>query len=93
MSTSRAVLATTLAAFALAPATAAAGPPASLRTVSAPPPAASAGGAFTLTGKVRNASARTTRMRLTVSLRTARTSKDGRIAAVKYLPKLKSRDS
>ena len=93
MSTSRAVLATTLAALALAPTAAAAGPPASVRPTSAPPPSAAAGDAFTLTGKVRNASARAARVRLTVSLRTSRTSKSGRIAAVKYLPKLKAQRS
>jgi X-Pro dipeptidyl-peptidase len=93
MSRSRAVLVTTLAAFAVAPAATAAGPPASVRPTSAPPAAAAAGDAFTLAGKVSNTSRRAARVRLTVSLRATRTSKNGRVAAVKYLPKLKPQRS
>ena len=80
MTRSRVVFAGTLAFFALAPtAVAAAGPPTSLRTTNAPPAAAAAGEAFTLTGRVRNVSQRAVRPRVSVSLRTKRASKDGRI--------------
>ena len=89
MTRSRAVLTGTLAAFLLVPtAVAAAGPPTSLRTTSAPPSATAAGEAFTLTGRVRNVSKRAVRTRVTVTLRTKRAAKDGRIVAVKYLPTL-----
>jgi X-Pro dipeptidyl-peptidase len=93
MTRSRAVVVTMLAAFALAPAATAAGPPASVRPTSAPPASAAAGDAFTLAGKVSNTSRRAARVRLTVSLRATRTSKNGRIAAVKYVPKLKPQRS
>jgi X-Pro dipeptidyl-peptidase len=78
--------------LALAPA-AAAGPPAKLLSSGSPPASATPGGAFTLKGKVRNRSSRTARARLTVTLRTTRSAKDGRIVAAKYLKRVKPRRS
>jgi X-Pro dipeptidyl-peptidase len=81
---SRAVLGGAVVALALLPAAAsAAGPSTKLSSVSSPPSTAEPGDAFTLTSKVRNTAARSHRVRLTVSLRTARNSKSGRIVAIK----------
>ena len=87
----RAAFGGALLTLALLPAVAgAAGPGTTLTGVSAPPKAAEPGDAFTLKGKVRNRSGRAQRARLTVTLRTTRSSKAGRIAAVKYLPRLRA---
>jgi X-Pro dipeptidyl-peptidase len=83
---SRAAIGGVVLALALLPATAAAaGPSTKLRGVSSPPSTAEPGDAFTLTGKVRNAAARSHRARVTAALRTTRNSKSGRVVAVKQV--------
>jgi X-Pro dipeptidyl-peptidase len=87
---SRALVGGALLALALAPATAAAGPPAKLLEAGAPPRLAVAGQAFTLKGKVQNRARRAARARLTVSVRRTKASKDGRVVGVRHLKRMRA---
>ena len=88
----RAAVGGVLVSLVIAP-TAAAGPPAKLLSTGSPPASATPGQAFTLAGKLRNGSKRTARARLTVTLRTTRDAKDGRIVAAKYLKRIRAKRS
>jgi X-Pro dipeptidyl-peptidase len=88
----RAAVGGVLVSLVIAPA-AAAGPPAKLLSTGSPPATAAPGQAFTLKGKLRNRSQRKARARLTVTLRTTRNAKDGRIVAAKYLRRVKANRS
>lgn len=92
MSTHRlcAVVGAVVLSVALLPAAAQARPAVKLRAVSAPPSTVEPGDAFTLRGSVRNTARKAHRTRFTVTLRTGKRSRSGRIVASKRLAELRA---